>query len=70
MKYTLILIAAYILIVIMTKNLWKFNIKQLNLKKNLIVVSTETSLVDSIILARVAFQLRGSFYRVFGIFGG
>jgi len=42
MKYTLILIAAYILIVIMTKNLWKFNIKQLNLKKNLIVVSTET----------------------------
>jgi 1-acyl-sn-glycerol-3-phosphate acyltransferase len=51
----------------MTKNLWKFNIKQLNLKKNLIVVSTETSLVDSIILARVAFQLRGSFYRVFGI---
>ena len=67
MKYTLILIAAYILIVIMTKNLWKFNIKQLNLKKNLIVVSTETSLVDSIILARVAFQLRGSFDRVFGI---
>jgi 1-acyl-sn-glycerol-3-phosphate acyltransferase len=51
----------------MTKNLWKFNIKQLNLKKNLIVVSTETSLVDSIILARVAFLLRGSFNRVFGI---
>ena len=67
MKYTLLLIASYILIVIMSQDIWKFNIKKLNLKKNLIVVSTETSLVDSIILARVAFQLRGSFDRVFGI---
>ena len=67
MKYTLLLIASYILIVIMTQNFWKFNIKKLNLKKNLIIVSTETSLVDSIILARVAFQLQGKFERVFGI---
>jgi len=49
MKYTLLLIASYILIVIMSQDIWKFNIKKLNLKKNLIVVSTETSLVDSII---------------------
>lgn len=30
MKYTLLLIASYLLIVIMTKDIWKFNIKKLN----------------------------------------
>ena len=67
MKYVLILIGAYILIVIMTRNLWRFNIPKLNLKKNLIVVGTETCLVDSIILTRAAFLLQGKYNRVFGV---
>ena len=65
--YYLILVVIYIFTSIMTFSLWKFNISKIDLKKNLIVIGTETCLVDSIILARATLLLKGKLDRVFGI---
>lgn len=65
--YYFILVITYIFIVIMTLGGWKFNISKLDLKKNLIVIGTETCLADSIILARATLLLKGKLDRVFGI---
>uniref|UniRef100_A0A6C0LMU3 Phospholipid/glycerol acyltransferase domain-containing protein n=1 Tax=viral metagenome TaxID=1070528 RepID=A0A6C0LMU3_9ZZZZ len=46
---------------------WNIDVPTIKLKKNLVMVGSETTLADSILLTRAAFKLKGNMKNVFGI---
>ena len=57
----------FIIITFSWLKIWTFSIKKLNLKKNLVLVATETCWIDSFILPMAAIYLKKEYNNIIGI---